>query len=124
MSLTQTIPADVASIERELRHLWRHEAEAQSEAGGPMLCARTLNLLVYAPAEETPEQIALLLDPITAEHPCRAIVIQPAGAEGAEMQARVLASCVRTEGADGYVGREPIPVAVVCEATIPPNSFT
>ena len=105
MSLTHTIPADVASIERELRHLWRSEAEAERDAAGPLLCARTLNLLVYAPAEETPEEIAVLLDPITAEHPCRAILIQET--KGVEkLEARVSASCLRMADANRYVARE------------------
>ena len=101
-----SIPADIGSIEEELRRLWRDQAQRQHAGLDAMLCARTLNLVVYAESGEQAEDIAQLLDPVTAEHPGRTILVQfaRAGADS-DLEARVSASLVATE-AKRYVGRE------------------
>ena len=112
------IPADIGSIEEELRRLWREQAQRQHAGLDAMLCARTLNLVVYAESGEQAEDIARLLEPVTAEHPGRTILVQPARAGAAsDMEALVSASLVATE-AKRYVGRELVSLrmrAIDCE---------
>ncbi|HZU41540.1 MAG TPA: glucose-6-phosphate dehydrogenase assembly protein OpcA [Terriglobales bacterium] len=107
MASCDTVPVNVASIERELRNLWRHEAEdEQARSGQPVVCARTLNLLIYPAETENPEFIAELMDPITTRHPSRAVLIEPARPDAtAEFEARVSASCAARQGT-GVLGCE------------------
>lgn len=107
MATCDTVPVNVASIERELRNLWRSEAEnEQNRSGEPVVCARTLNLLIYPADSDDPEFIAELMDPITARHPSRAILIEPARPDAKnEFEARVSASCAARPGT-GVLGCE------------------
>lgn len=107
MTTCQTVPVNVTSIERELRNLWRHEAQTeQGRSGEPVVCARTLNLLIYPADGSDPEFLAQLIDPITTRHPSRAILIEPAEPEArSEFEARVSASCVVRQGS-GFLGCE------------------
>ena len=106
MASCDTIPVNVASIERELRNLWRHEAEnEQNRSGQPVVCARTLNLLIYPATGDDNEFVSQLMD-LTTRHPSRAILIEPAGAEARmDFEARVSASCA-TEHGTGILGCE------------------
>ena len=106
MATCETIPVNVASIERELRNLWRHEAEnEQNRSGQPVVCARTLNLLIYPASGDDNEFVSQLMD-LTTRHPSRAILIEPAGAGArADFEARVSASC-STEHGTGILGCE------------------
>ena len=101
---SSSVAADASSVERELRQLWRSEAE-KSETG-PVLCSRTLNLLVYCRNFADVERATGLLDPIITQHPCRAIVVSPAAPESQEeIRTEVSASCL-TSNAGRYIGRE------------------
>jgi glucose-6-phosphate dehydrogenase assembly protein OpcA len=107
MPTCETVPVNVTSIERELRNLWRQEAQTeQTRSGEPVVCARTLNLLIYPADGNDPEFLAQLIDPITTRHPSRAILIEPAEPQSrSEFEARVSASCVAHQGA-GFLGCE------------------
>ncbi|HLK34480.1 MAG TPA: glucose-6-phosphate dehydrogenase assembly protein OpcA [Terriglobales bacterium] len=101
--------ADASRVEQELRHLWREEAEKSS--AGPVLCSRTLNLIIYCRAASDLQQAAELLDPIVTQHPCRAILISPAAADAEQaIQTEVSASCLTSHSGNRYIGRELISI--------------
>lgn len=104
------VPADAGQVERELRHLWRNEAEKSS--AGPVLCSRTLNLIVYCRALADLQAAAELLDPIITQHPCRALLISPAAPDAQEeIHTEVSASCLTSHSGNRYIGRELISLA-------------
>ena len=106
-----SIPADASRVEQELRHLWRHEAEKSN--AGPVLCSRTLNLIVYCRNFADVQRATGLLDPIISNHPCRAIVISPAPPESQEeIHTEVSASCLTSHAGNRYIGRELVSLAV------------
>ena len=102
MPLTSQIAAEPAAIERALQDLWRGEA-AQAE-GSPVICARTVNLVVCCAAGDEPLALHRELEPVTASHPGRVIVI--AGSRDTALQARVSASCMTSHQGGRYLGRE------------------
>lgn len=105
-----SVPADANKVEQELRHIWRSEAEKSGE--GPVLCSRTLNLIVYCRNFADVQRATSLLDPIITQHPCRAIVISPAAAEvQEEIHAEVSASCLTSHAGNRYIGRELVSLA-------------
>jgi glucose-6-phosphate dehydrogenase assembly protein OpcA len=109
MSHTE-VPADAGKVEKELRHLWRSEAE-KSDAG-PVLCSRTLNLVVYCLAAADLQAAAELLDPIVMQHPCRAILVSPAAPNAEqEIHTEISASCLTSHTGNRYIGRELISIA-------------
>lgn len=109
MSPTEVV-ADAGKVEQELRHLWRSEAEKSS--AGPVLCSRTLNLVVYCRAVADLQLASELLDPIVSQHPCRAILISPAQLNAAqEIRTEVSASCLTSHTGKRYIGRELISIA-------------
>jgi len=92
MPVAETLPANVSAIERELRQLWKGEAQEQSDH--PVVSARTLNLVVYFPEGEDPEQTSKLLTPISAQHPSRVIAILPHDEKSVpDLKIRVSAAC-------------------------------
>ena len=100
-----SIPADAGRVEQELRHLWRSEAEKSDS--GPVLCSRTLNLIVYCRNLADVQRATELLDPIISQHPCRAIVVSPAAPQTEEeIHTEVSASCLTSHGGNRYIGRE------------------
>ncbi|HEV2118449.1 MAG TPA: glucose-6-phosphate dehydrogenase assembly protein OpcA [Terriglobales bacterium] len=100
-----SIPADAGRVEQELRHLWRDEAEKSDS--GPVLCSRTLNLIVYCRSLADVQRATELLDPIVSLHPCRAIVVSPAAPQAEEeIHTEVSASCLTSHGGNRYIGRE------------------
>lgn len=102
---SSSVPADAGRVEHELRQLWRNEAE--KSAAGPVLCSRTLNLIVYCRNFADVERATGFLDPIITQHPCRAIVVSPAPAESEEeIRAEVSASCLTSHVGNRYIGRE------------------
>ncbi|MGE5205422.1 MAG: glucose-6-phosphate dehydrogenase assembly protein OpcA [Chlamydiota bacterium] len=102
---SSSVAADASSVEQQLRQLWRSEAE-KSEAG-PVLCSRTLNLLVYCRNFADVERATGLLDPIINQHPCRAIVVSPAAPQSQEeIRTEVSASCLTSHAGNRYIGRE------------------
>jgi glucose-6-phosphate dehydrogenase assembly protein OpcA len=107
---SSSIPADAGRVEQELRQLWRSEAE-KSEAG-PVLCSRTLNLIVYCRSFADVQRATSLLDPIITQHPCRAIVVSPAAPDAEEeIHTEVSASCLTSHGGNRYIGRELVSLA-------------
>jgi glucose-6-phosphate dehydrogenase assembly protein OpcA len=107
MAIGETFRVSAGNIERELRNLWRHEAEhEQVRSGEPVVCARTLNLVVYPADIGDSGFLKDVMGPITTQHPSRAIVIEPMGREAnSDFEARVSASCVSRQGA-GMLGCE------------------
>ena len=104
------VPADAGKVERELRRLWRSEAEKC--ATGPVLCSRTLTLVVYCRAAADLQAAGELLDPVIAQHPCRAILISPTAPGAAqEIHTEVSASCLTSHTGNRYIGRELISIA-------------
>ncbi len=107
---SSSVPADASRVEQELRHLWRSEAE-KSEAG-PVLCSRTLNLIVYCRNFADVQRATSLLDPIITQHPCRAIVVSPAAPDAQEeIHTEVSASCLTSHFGNRYIGRELVSLA-------------
>jgi len=105
-----SIPVDASKVEQELRHLWRQEAEKSS--AGPVLCSRTLNLIVYCRNVADVQRATTLLDPIISNHPCRAIVVSPALPESQEeIHTEVSASCLTSHAGNRYIGRELVSLA-------------
>jgi glucose-6-phosphate dehydrogenase assembly protein OpcA len=104
------VPADAGKVERELQRLWRSEAE--KSATGPVLCSRTLSLVVYCRAAADLQAAGELLDPVVSQHPCRAILISPAAPNSAEeIHTEVSASCLTSHTGNRYIGRELISIA-------------
>jgi len=107
---SSSVPTDAGRVEQELRQLWRHEAEKSS--AGPVLCSRTLNLIVYCRNFADVQRATALLDPIISHHPCRAIVISPAAPQSEEeIHTEVSASCLTSHGGNRYIGRELVSLA-------------
>ncbi len=105
-----SVLADASSVERELQQLWRSEAE--KSPAGPVLCSRTLNLIVYCRNFADVQRATSLLDPIITQHPCRAIVVSPAPPESQEeLHTEVSASCLTSHAGNRYIGRELVSLA-------------
>lgn len=114
MSLS-SVPADAGRVEHELRQLWRNEAEKSGE--GPVLCSRTLNLIVYCRNFADVERATAFLDPIITQHPCRAIVVSPAPPDAEEeIRAEVSASCLTSHVGNRYIGRELVSLSAKASA--------
>jgi glucose-6-phosphate dehydrogenase assembly protein OpcA len=107
MATCETFAVNVGSIERELRNLWRNEAESeQGRSGSAVVCAHTLNLLVYPAGGGDPEFLTRVMNPIVTGHPSRAILIEPMQSQGqSDFEARVSASCIARHGT-GMLGCE------------------
>lgn len=102
MAISAHIPAEPAAIERALQQLWRGEGEAST-----IVCARTVNLVVCCSDAHDLEALGRELEPVTARHPGRVILV--AGAPGANLpDASVSASCVSSHLGDQYLGQEMI----------------
>ncbi len=68
---------DLASLEREIKGLWKQKAEDSLQEGGQEV-TRTcvLNLVVYAPGGDSGEVAAAVAE-VTDDHPCRSLVLLP-----------------------------------------------
>jgi glucose-6-phosphate dehydrogenase assembly protein OpcA len=117
MSLTAQIPAEAAAIERALQELWR--GEAAQDQGSALVCARTVNLVVWCACAGEADAVNRDVEAVTALHPGRVIVID--GARGAGWQARVSASCLTSHAGDRYLGRETI---MLCGDQVPAQQLT
>lgn len=104
MITTELRPVDIREIEPELRRIWREQA--REHGNDPLVCVRTLNLIVYSPAGDRTD-IPSLLEPLVAEHPARVIVLQTA--PGDSPRAWVSAAHVRCM-TGRCIGRELIAV--------------
>src|SRR6476620_9738515 len=81
-------------ILRDLAELWTSLANADhgaSTASG-VLRACSMTLLVAAANEQDAQEIGQTVGELMHEHPSRAIVLKPAGADG-DLSARVYAQC-------------------------------
>ena len=90
-----TAPAvDIASIERELRELWKDNA-AGAAGGQAVTRALTLNLVARAHNQETGDLVSDVAQRLTASHPSRT-VLAVMGPEGADqhLAAYVQANCL------------------------------
>ncbi|HKU22012.1 MAG TPA: glucose-6-phosphate dehydrogenase assembly protein OpcA [Terriglobales bacterium] len=107
---SSSVATDAGKVEQELRQLWRLEAEKSN--AGPVLCSRTLNLIVYCRNFADVQRATGLLDPIVSHHPCRAIVVSPAAPQSEEeIHTEVSASCLTSHAGSRYIGRELISLA-------------
>src|SRR5512146_1464429 len=107
---SSSVPMDASRVEQELRQLWRQEAEKSS--AGPVLCSRTLNLIVYCRNFADVQRATELLDPIISHHPCRAIVVSPPAPQSEEeLHTEVSASCLTSHAGNRYIGRELVSLA-------------
>src|SRR5207248_2250705 len=85
--------------------------------GEPVVCARTVNLVVYSGNAQDQQHVAELLDAIMSEHPGRAILISPAAEDTpTELRAQVSASCALSHVGRRYIGQERIEIAAKASA--------
>jgi glucose-6-phosphate dehydrogenase assembly protein OpcA len=91
---------NAATIEKELRDLWKQMAEVpQEKQGQPVMRACALNLTVFAPGERSEDAVTATMAEITAQHPSRIIVLLPnAQATEASLHAWVTALCHLSAG--------------------------
>jgi glucose-6-phosphate dehydrogenase assembly protein OpcA len=109
--LGNNVAADARSIERGLQQLWSYEA-GQSQSGEPLLCSRTLNLIICFSRDEQLQEAWELLDPISSRHPCRAVLVgKNVGESQPDLQAQVSASCLMSHQGNRYLGRELVAIA-------------
>lgn len=89
-----TATVDIASIERELRQLWKDNA-AGAAGGQAVTRALTLNLVALAHDRETGDRVSDVVQRLTASHPSRAVlaVVGPEGGEP-QLEAYVQANCL------------------------------
>ncbi|MGA7952145.1 MAG: glucose-6-phosphate dehydrogenase assembly protein OpcA [Gloeobacterales cyanobacterium] len=104
LSDVQTVP--VASIEQELRHIW-------SEAGATR--AATFNLMIYRPVAPV-GGLDEVVGVVTAQNPCRAIVLFPSEEKG--LSAQVGAYCPASGGKSASVCCEYITLQVGTNAPL------
>lgn len=96
----QTVPlaepkrVDIEAIERELHGLWRDAAEAHAGEAGQDVIRACIGNLVAVVTEARLETAADVVDALTVQHPCRALVIvlDPA-APAAGLEASITARC-------------------------------
>ncbi|MFQ5924060.1 MAG: hypothetical protein ACE5M4_14580, partial [Anaerolineales bacterium] len=64
------------AIECDLRNLWEQMAEmSQAEHREPVMRACVLNLMVYAPGENSAGEVGQVMADVTIQHPSRIFVI-------------------------------------------------
>ncbi len=86
-------PVDVVAIEGELRQLWTAASQDAFE-GRPVVRACVLNLVVYAPDDDTARHINEVIAQVSGRHPSRSIVIVAEASSGApRLQASISAHC-------------------------------
>lgn len=106
MGLSNSIPADVSGIERELQRQWQAHAFRN-----PVVRTRSLNLVVVSPGDETPTGV---IEQLTEAHPCRAILINM-GAKTPDFLAEVSSSCAVAHAGAGCLTREEVCLRVPYE---------
>ena len=71
-------------IEQQLSEIWKQMAAVpQKEKESPVMRARVLNLVVYAPGERSEQTVTDILADLTEQHPSRIVVMMP-GSESTE----------------------------------------
>lgn len=92
--------ANVQAIERDLKNLWEQMAEAtQVEGQQPVMRVCVLNLMVYAPGEQSDGDVSAIMAEVTTQHPSRIIVMLPnPGATQPHLNAWVTAQCHLSAG--------------------------
>jgi glucose-6-phosphate dehydrogenase assembly protein OpcA len=106
----------VAELERELSALWRSEAAGSATEHG-VTRACSLTLLVYVESQAAEGEALELIDRVTPENPCRAVIMaaEPAAAP-AGLFARISARCYLPTGGAKAVCCEQISVLARGEA--------
>jgi len=101
-SLGARRPAQVQELEAELAALWGSAAEDTSDRAVTRSCA--LTLLVYVEGEAAGREALELIDRVTPQNPCRAVVLaaEP-NAAPAELRAEVSARCHLPQGGEKEV---------------------
>ncbi len=86
-------PANLAELEAELSALWRAAAEG-TEIQHPVTRSCYLTLLVYVESEEAGREVLDLVDKVTPENPCRAVIMiaEPTATPSA-LSAKISARC-------------------------------
>lgn len=104
--------ADVATLERELRDLWKQMA-AKTQDNGEQAVTRACvhNLVIYAPGDRSETELSRMLSDLMVDQPGRVIlVLSDEGVERNAMNAWVNAQCHRTSGQRQQVCSEQIVV--------------
>ena len=103
---------DVGKLEKELAAMWQPaqgEDGAAAEAGTTRVCV--LNLIVYAAQHEDRAEIDQLLDVVTAQTPCRAVVlVADRDAAAAKLEAYVSTRCQAGSRGDKQVCGEQVTI--------------
>lgn len=114
--LTQGVNAH--AIEHDLRTLWQQMAEAtQAELQEPVMRACVLNLMVYAPGENSVDEVGQIMAEVTIQHPSRIFVMLPKPEAAApKLAAWVTALCHLSAGARKQVCCEQIMISAEGDA--------
>ncbi len=89
----ELLPADVATLEKELSDLWRAAAETP-ETEHPVVRASVLTLLAFVENEEDGRETFNLISNVIAQNPCRAILmVAEPGAHPEGLWAWISAQC-------------------------------
>ncbi|MFQ5990637.1 MAG: glucose-6-phosphate dehydrogenase assembly protein OpcA, partial [Candidatus Methylomirabilales bacterium] len=109
----------VQTIERDLRNLWEQMAEvSQAEQREPVMRACVLNLIVYAPGEQSVGEMGQIMAEVTTQHPSRIIVMLPnPEATQPHLNAWVTAQCYLAAGGRKQVCCEQIMITAEGGAT-------
>lgn len=73
--LSATRAIDVAKIEKELAAMWQHASVAEGVDDSGVTRACTMNLIVYATAQDDRAQLDEMLAEVNEQHPGRALVL-------------------------------------------------
>jgi glucose-6-phosphate dehydrogenase assembly protein OpcA len=88
---------DIAKIERELKELWQQVGEKEVATGQSVTRACAINLVMYCEDDDAETAASTLLDEITINHPCRAILAICRPAKEPNLEAWVSARCHITD---------------------------
>jgi glucose-6-phosphate dehydrogenase assembly protein OpcA len=91
---------DVASLERELRELWKQMASKKQGAEQEAVTRACVhNLIVYAPGENSDAEVNSIVTEITVQNPGRVFILLPdPSSKNDRTNAWVSAQCYRTSG--------------------------
>jgi glucose-6-phosphate dehydrogenase assembly protein OpcA len=92
-TLGELRPANLAELEAELSALWRASVEG-TEIRHPVTRSCSLTLLVYVESEKEGREVLDLIDKVTPENPCRAVImIAEPTATPSGLSAKISARC-------------------------------
>jgi len=105
---------DVSAIERELTSLWQ---QASDEEDHGVIRSSILNLLIYTPKPADAGLVDDMLADITAQHPCRAVlIIADSSSPQATLEAQVTSRCTVPTGTSKQVCCEQVTITAAGEA--------